>query len=108
MKLEDWEPNDQQNWEMDCEAERKSQKPSRKSRPLRDSDGRIIKAGDLVWLYDHRPVELAMVVGESHRENILVRMVKGGYDFTVSELGCEKVKPGQYIGKNGCLYNKEK
>jgi hypothetical protein len=92
----DWDPNDQQNWEMNCEAERAA-----KVRPLRDIDGEVLKPGDLVWLYDHRPVELAMVLGESHRENIQVRMVKGGYDFTVSELDCEKVKPGQYIGENG-------
>ena len=48
--------------------------------------------GDLVWLTDHRPMELAIVLGESHRENVLVRPVKGGYDFTVSDIDCEKVK----------------
>ena len=92
----DWDPNDQQNWERNCEAERAS-----KVRPLRDIDGEVLKPGDLVWLYDHRPIELAMVLGESHRENVLVRLVKGGYDFTVHDLDCEKVKPGQYVGENG-------
>jgi hypothetical protein len=37
-------------------------------------------------------MELAIVLGESHRENVLVRPVKGGYDFTVSDIDCEKVK----------------
>ena len=94
-----WEPNDQQNWERNCEAERISQK----SKPLRDIDGEVLNPGDLVWLYDHRPVALAMVIGESHRENALVRLVKDGYDFTVSDIDCEKVKPRQYICENGCL-----
>ena len=74
-----------------------------KNKPLRDIDGEILKAGDLVWLYDYRPVELAMVIGESHRENIRVRMVKHDYTFTVRDLDCEKVKPGQYICDKGCL-----
>ena len=86
----DWDPNDQQNWEMNREAERAS-------KPLRDIDGEILNPGDLVWLYDHRPVELAMVLGESHRENVLVRLVKGGYDFTVSDMDCEKVKKNETI-----------
>ncbi len=76
-----------------------------KKKPLRDIDGEVLNPGDLVWLYDHRPVELAMVIGESHTENIQVRLVKGGYDFTVADLDCEKVKPGQYVGENGRLYN---
>ena len=92
MKLEDWEPNDQQNWEMGCEAERNSQKPSRKSKPLRDYNGDILNPGDLVWLTNRVPKELAIVLGESHRENVLVRYVKGGYDFTISDIDCEKVK----------------
>jgi len=66
----DWDPNDQQNWEMNCEAERKV-------KPLRDYNGDILNPGDLVWLTDHRPMELALVLGESHRENVLVRPVKG-------------------------------
>ena len=86
----DWDPNDQQNWEMNCEAERLA-------KPLRDIDGEVLNPGDLVWLYDHRPVELAIVLGESHRENVLVRLVKGGYDFTVSDMDCEKVKKNETI-----------
>ena len=81
----DWDPNDQQNWEMNCEAERKA-------KPLRDYNGDILNPGDLVWLSDYNPRELAIVLGESHRENVLVRPVKGGYDFTVSDMDCEKVK----------------
>ena len=86
----DWEPNDQQNWEMNCEAERAA-------RPLRDYNGDILNAGDLVWLTDYRPMQLAIVLGESHRENVLVRPVKGGYDFTVSDINCEKVKKNETI-----------
>ena len=81
----DWEPNDQQNWEMNCQAKRKA-------KPLRDYNGDILNPGDLVWLSDYRPRELAIVLGESHRENVLVRPVKGGFDFTVSDMDCEKVK----------------
>ena len=98
-----WDPNDQQNWERNCEAERISQK----SKPLRDIDGEVLNPGDLVWLYDHRPVALAMVIGESHRANIRVHMVKGAYSFTVRDLDCEKVKQGQYVGENGCLKMKK-
>ena len=86
----DWEPNDQQNWEMNREAERKA-------RPLRDYNGVILNTGDLVWLTDYRPMRLAIVLGESHRENVLVRPVKGGYDFTVSDINCEKVKKNETI-----------
>ena len=68
-----------------------------KKRPLRDYNGDILNPGDLVWLTDHRPMELAIVLGESHRENVLVRPVKGGYDFTVSDIDCEKVKKNQTI-----------
>ena len=64
----------------------------KKRQPLRDYNGDILNPGDLVWLTDHRPMELALVLGESHRENVLVRPVKGGYDFTVSDIDCEKVK----------------
>ena len=63
-----------------------------KKRPLRDYNGDILNTGDLVWLTNHRWRELAIVLGESHRENVLVRPVKGGYDFTVSDIDCEKVK----------------
>jgi hypothetical protein len=63
-----------------------------KKRPLRDYNGDILNPGDLVWLSDYNPRELAIVLGESHRENVLVRPVKGGYDFTVSDMDCEKVK----------------
>tara|TARA_R110000737_G_scaffold78600_1_gene110137 strand:- start:267 stop:500 length:234 start_codon:yes stop_codon:yes gene_type:complete len=73
------------------------------NKPLRDIDGEILKAGDLVWLYDYRPVELAIVLGESHRENALVHMVKGGFNYTVCDIDCEKVKQGQYIGMNGTI-----
>jgi hypothetical protein len=66
-----------------------------KKRPLRDYNGDILNPGDLVWLTDHRPMELAVVLGESHRENVLVRPVKGGYDFTINEMDCEKVKKGE-------------
>jgi len=67
----------------------------KKRQPLRDYNGDILNTGDLVWLTDHRPMELAIVLGESHRENVLVRPVKGGYDFTVSDIDCEKVKKGE-------------
>ena len=73
------------------------------NKPLRDIDGEILKAGDLVWLYDYRPVELAIVLGESHRENALVHMVKGGFNYTVCDIDCEKVKPGQYVCDEGYL-----
>ena len=63
-----------------------------KKRPLRDYNGDILNTGDLVWLTDYSPMRLAIVLGESHRENVLVRPVKGGYDFTVSDIDCEKVK----------------
>ena len=66
-----------------------------KKRPLRDYNGDILNPGDLVWLTDHRPMELAIVLGESHRENVLVRPVKGGFDFTINEMDCEKVKKGE-------------
>jgi hypothetical protein len=67
------------------------------NKPLRDIDGEVLNPGDLVWLYDHRPVELAIVIGESHRENARVRLVKNGYDFTVSDIDCEKVKKNETI-----------
>ena len=86
----DWEPNDQQNWERNCEAERKV-------RPLRDYNGDILNTGDLVWLTNDIRKELAIVLGESHRENVLVRPVKGGYDFTIYEMDCEKVKKNETI-----------
>ncbi len=68
-----------------------------KKRPLRDYNGDILNTGDLVWLTDHRPMELAIVLGESHRENARVRLVKNGYDFTVSDIDCEKVKKNETI-----------
>jgi hypothetical protein len=40
-------------------------------------------------------MRLAIILGESHRENVLVRPVDGGYDFTINEIGCEKVKKGE-------------
>jgi hypothetical protein len=86
----DWDPNDQQNWEMNCEAERKA-------KPLRDINGDILNTGDLVWLTNDIQKELAIVLGESHRENVLVRPVKGGYDFTIYEMDCEKVKKNETI-----------
>ena len=67
------------------------------NKPLRDYNGDILNTGDLVWLTDHRPMELAIVLGESHRENALVRLVKGGYDFTISDIDCEKVKKNETI-----------
>ena len=67
------------------------------NKPLRDYNGDVLNTGDLVWLTDHRPMELAIVLGESHRENALVRLVKGGYDFTVSDIDCEKVKKNETI-----------
>ena len=88
----DWEPNDQQNWEMNCEAERAA-----KVRPLRDYNGDILNTGDLVWLTNRVPNELALVLGESHRENVLVRFIKGGFDFTINEMDCEKVKKNETI-----------
>ena len=63
-----------------------------KKRPLRDYNGDILNPGDLVWLTYHRWRELALVLGESHRENVLVRPVNGGPDFAVSDIDCEKVK----------------
>jgi len=83
----DWEPNDQQNWEMNCEAERMA-----KVRPLRDYNGDILNPGDLVWLTNRVPKELALVLGRSHRENVLVRYIRDGLDFTISDIDCEKVK----------------
>lgn len=67
------------------------------NKPLRDYNGDILNTGDLVWLTDHRPMELAIVLGESHRENARVRLVKNGYDFTVSDIDCEKVKKNETI-----------
>ena len=86
----DWEPNDQQNWEMSCQAERAA-------KPLRDYNGDILNTGDLVWLTNDIRKELAIVLGESHRENVLVRPVKGGYDFTIYEMDCLKVKKDETI-----------
>jgi hypothetical protein len=63
-----------------------------KKRPLRDYNGDILNTGDLVWLTNDIRKELAIVLGESHRENVLVRPVKGGYDFTIYEMDCEKEK----------------
>ena len=83
----DWDPNDQQNWEMNCDAERAA-----KVRPLRDYNGDILNPGDLVWLTDYRPMRLALVLGESHRENVLVRYIRDGLAFTISDIYCEKVK----------------
>ena len=83
----DWEPNDQQNWEMNCEAER-----AVKVRPLRDYNGDILNTGDLVWLTNDIRKELALVLGRSHRENVLVRYIRDGLDFTISDIDCEKVK----------------
>ena len=88
----DWDPNDQQNWEMNCEAERAA-----KVRPLRDYNGDVLNTGDLVWLTNDIQKQLAIVLGESHRENVLVRTVKGGYDFTIYEMDCEKVKKNETI-----------
>ena len=81
----DWDPNDQQNWERNYEAERAA-------RPLRDYNGDILNPGDLVWLTNRVPNELALVMGESHRENVLVRYIRDGLDFTISDIDCEKVK----------------
>lgn len=67
------------------------------NKPLRDYNGDVLNTGDLVWLTDHRPMKLAIVLGESHRENVLVRPVKGGYDFTIYEMDCEKVKKNETI-----------
>ena len=64
----------------------------KKRQPMRDYNGDILNTGDLVWLTNRVPMELALVIGESHRENVLVRPVKGGYDFTIYEMDCEKVK----------------
>ena len=83
----DWDPNDQQNWETNCEAERAA-----KVRPLRDYNGDILNPGDLVWLTNRVPKELALVLGRSHRENVLVRYIRDGLDFTISYIDCEKVK----------------
>ena len=46
-----------------------------KKRPLRDYNGDILNPGDLVWLTDHRPMELAIVLGESQGRMSLVRPV---------------------------------
>ena len=67
----------------------------KKRQPMRDYNGDILNTGDLVWLTNRVPMELALVIGESHRENILVRYVKGGIDFTINELDCEKVKKSE-------------
>ena len=63
-----------------------------KKRPLRDYNGDILNPGDLVWLTNRTPRELALVLGESHRENVLVRYIRDGLDFTISDIDCEKVK----------------
>ena len=67
----------------------------KKRQPMRDYNGDILNTGDLVWLTNRVPMELALVIGESHRENILVRYIKGGIDFTINELDCEKVKKSE-------------
>ena len=67
----------------------------KKRQPMRDYNGDILNTGDLVWLTNRVPMELALVIGESHRENILVRYIKGGFDFTINELDCEKVKKSE-------------
>ena len=78
------------------------------NKPLRDIDGEILKAGDLVWLRNYPdPTELALVLGESHRENALVHMVRGGFNYTVCDIDCEKVKPGQYVCDEGYLEMKQ-
>ena len=66
-----------------------------KKRPLRDYNGDILNPGDLVWLTNDIQKQLAIVLGESHRENVLVRYIKGGIDFTINELDCEKVKKSE-------------
>ena len=63
----------------------------KKRQPMRDYNGDILNTGDLVWLTNRVPMELALVIGESHRENVLVRYIKGGNDFTSKEMYCEKV-----------------
>ena len=63
-----------------------------KKRPLRDYNGDILNPGDLVWLTNRIPRELALVLGESHAENVLVRYIRDGLDFTISDIDCEKVK----------------
>ena len=63
-----------------------------KKRPLRDYNGDILNPGDLVWLTNRIPRELALVLGESHRENVLVRYIRDGLDFTISDIDCEKEK----------------
>ena len=67
----------------------------KKRQPMRDYNGDILNTGDLVWLTNRVPMELALVIGESHRENVLVRYIKGGIDFTINEIDCEKVKKGE-------------
>ena len=67
----------------------------KKRQPMRDYNGDILNTGDLVWLTNRVPMELALVIGESHRENVLVRHIKGGIDFTVSDIDCEKVKKSE-------------
>ena len=67
----------------------------KKRQPMRDYNGDILNTGDLVWLTNRVPMELALVIGESHRENVLVRYIKGGIDFTINELDCEKVKKSE-------------
>jgi len=71
----------------------------KKRQPMRDYNGDILNTGDLVWLTNSAPIELALVVEESHRENVLVRQIKGGIDFTINEIDCEKVKKSY---KNTC------
>ena len=66
---------------------------------------RKLKVGELVEVHPNidpnsdfnRMRGLAIVLGESHRENVLVRPVDGGYDFTINEIGCEKVKKNETI-----------
>jgi len=67
------------------------------NKPLRDYNGDILNTGDLVWLTNDIQKELALVLGESHRENVLVRYIKDGLDFTINEMDCEKVKKNETI-----------
>jgi hypothetical protein len=71
----DWDPNDQQNWEMNCEAERAA-----KVRPLRDYNGDILNTGDLVWLTNRIDqwswlLFLASLTGRT----LWFAYIKGGY-----------------------------
>ena len=71
---------------------------------MRDIDGTELKIGDLVWMIDHKPIMMAMVLGEQWRDNAIVRMIGDSTlfsGFTISLLNIAKVQQGQYLSPCG-------